>query len=595
MNSSRSSSSSSTESTSSTSSSSCTESGSTSTDSESSSLSDAKISNSSSKGDGEREGNQKLSTPVVVRKSAERRLSQQKSMVEAAKLSTGNSGPGTVTAKGKQQAGENPSHRLSKSNTTISSEDDAISSKKVKSTAAIANPIVNATPSNLKRKNPNQGFVMASSRLQKVVDVISERNISTADNSSKPNTLFDENNAEKKHISSSPITDKAHSITSKQCPAAKSEVKNSSHQDNIKPDKDSTRNSNTNVNNAHTLHSADNKGAIKRNSGGQTASNNCNNSKRKYADNYNENTGTDGSGDGSSSVSTDSESDSDSSYSTRGGRGKRCKRTIKPSQGRKPPNSDTEDGLQINLANRKLTRSLSTRCNKMSSKLSTGVKRVTGSDSDTDMAIDKDTKHTFSKSSAKKTYTGVTSNSNKSKAKKESCHTNVARAMSPLPTEKKCAIEGCDSSGHLSGHLDRHFLPEACPIYHNMSVSECKERAIERKLRKEKATNSGSMQNSINSEDANIRTTTLICSRTNAQKEFYLKIVQSRNNFTQLNETSKADKVKVEKDCTDEDREPNLNGLVPDYDLQLFREAQALASAKIEDDVKDLPIGKGIK
>lgn len=53
--------------------------------------------------------------------------------------------------------------------------------------------------------------------------------------------------------------------------------------------------------------------------------------------------------------------------------------------------------------------------------------------------------------------------------------------------------------------------------------------------------------------------------------------------------------MKIDKDCTDEDREPNLTGLVPDYDLQLFREAQALASERIEDELKDLPVGKGIK
>lgn len=53
--------------------------------------------------------------------------------------------------------------------------------------------------------------------------------------------------------------------------------------------------------------------------------------------------------------------------------------------------------------------------------------------------------------------------------------------------------------------------------------------------------------------------------------------------------------VKIDKDCTDEDREPNLAGLVPDYDLQLFREAQAQASERIEDELKDLPVGKGIK
>lgn len=53
----------------------------------------------------------------------------------------------------------------------------------------------------------------------------------------------------------------------------------------------------------------------------------------------------------------------------------------------------------------------------------------------------------------------------------------------PPPDEQKCPVEGCDSSGHLSGNQDKHYLPEACPIYHNMSTSECKERFAERKLR----------------------------------------------------------------------------------------------------------------
>ena len=55
-----------------------------------------------------------------------------------------------------------------------------------------------------------------------------------------------------------------------------------------------------------------------------------------------------------------------------------------------------------------------------------------------------------------------------------------------------------------------------------------------------------------------------------------------------------AEKVKKENDCNDEDREPCLAGLVPDYDLQLFREAQAVASEKIEEELKE-PVNKGIR
>jgi histone acetyltransferase MYST2 len=41
--------------------------------------------------------------------------------------------------------------------------------------------------------------------------------------------------------------------------------------------------------------------------------------------------------------------------------------------------------------------------------------------------------------------------------------------------QRKCPIAGCDSSGHLNGKMDRHFLAEACPIYHNITKKWCRE------------------------------------------------------------------------------------------------------------------------
>jgi histone acetyltransferase MYST2 len=38
-----------------------------------------------------------------------------------------------------------------------------------------------------------------------------------------------------------------------------------------------------------------------------------------------------------------------------------------------------------------------------------------------------------------------------------------------------------------------------------------------------------------------------------------------------------------------------LAGIVSDYDLQLFRDAQALASENIENELKQLPASKGTK
>ena len=51
----------------------------------------------------------------------------------------------------------------------------------------------------------------------------------------------------------------------------------------------------------------------------------------------------------------------------------------------------------------------------------------------------------------------------------------VRRELEDLtPMEhRKCPIQGCDSSGHLNGKLDRHFAAEACPIYHNVTKKWC--------------------------------------------------------------------------------------------------------------------------
>ncbi|KAH8271049.1 hypothetical protein KR018_003541 [Drosophila ironensis] len=295
-----------------------------------------------------------------------------------------------------------------------------------------------------------------------------------------------------------------------------------------------------------------------------------------------------GSNSDSSSGSDSEATDSSNSYSSQPPKGgAKGKRNV-PS---KLQNSDSEEERK-DKANpmRKLTRSLSMRRSKQQ------PKPETDSDSDGDL---EDDKTLISKSPAKKPAPStLNSNSKMSKVKKESIGISSgvlsvikSRPVSPITqTEKKCPIEGCDSSGHLSGHLDRHFLPEACPIYHNMSASECKERANERKLRNEARVK---MPVNIVTAPGNQHSNPKTLSP--EQRDFLEKIRKSRESFRPANNSFLDSKVKLEKDCTDEDREPNLAGLVPDYDLQLFREAQAQASERIEDELKDLPVGKGIK
>ncbi|XP_001357442.3 histone acetyltransferase KAT7 [Drosophila pseudoobscura] len=295
-----------------------------------------------------------------------------------------------------------------------------------------------------------------------------------------------------------------------------------------------------------------------------------------------------GSGDDSSSGSDSEGSDSSNSYSSQPPKNAKGKR---PVVGGKPPRSDSEEERK-DKANpmRKLTRSLSMRRSKQQQ-----PKEETDYESDEDLENDK---MLLTKSSPGKKPAPSILNSAKSKVKKEGVAISSgvfsslkSRPVSPITqTEKKCPIEGCDSSGHLSGNLDKHFLPEACPIYHNMSASECKERASERKIRNEQR---GKMPISIVKAPGNQHTN--LKSLTPEQREFLAKIRESRASFRPINNNFMDSKVKLEKDCTDEDREPSLTGLVPDYDLQLFREAQAQASERIEDELKDLPVGKGIK
>lgn len=82
------------------------------------------------------------------------------------------------------------------------------------------------------------------------------------------------------------------------------------------------------------------------------------------------------------------------------------------------------------------------------------------------------------------------------------------------------------------------------------------------------------------------------------QKAYQLKIRDIRNKFappTGSPPRSPTAGLNNHRADVREYREPKLNGLVSDYDLQLFREAQAVASEKIEEELKDLPAGKGTK
>lgn len=593
MNSSRSTSTSSSGSTTSSGSSSCSDSGSTSTDSESTTSSDDKPLNSS------RGNDNKTKPPVTTttrRKSSESKTNQQKTtstttaeVEKTTKLNTSNSNSGAAQ---KQPA----------KNVVYSSDDDTPPTKK-----PLKRLSTSSTAQLSQRRRSSGGFALTASKLQKpqtettapkTTEVESDSKVVKANENDKekPTVLPIEAEAEElaKTSTTTPVKKAKQEIPPKITPKAT----NSVNEQNDQPAA------------AAKAKPVPNKRASGTSQPIRAAA--ASTSKKKCSDDS-EYDSVSGSEDETSSTSTETESSDNSSYNSKdekgsggGVGGKRRPRNRLSEIGAKNKNdfSDSEGGQSPpkNTRNRKLTRSLSTRRNsKQIVKTSAGASQqdiASDSDSEALNGTVGDIKRSLCKSPAKKSYIGLGSTSlSKCSVKKEISNNgfpSMSRAPTPPQLEKRCPVDGCDSSGHLSGNLDRHFLPEACPIYHNMSVSECKERANERKLRAEALSKLATSSNHVDGHKAGSQTSSKY-PQTPEQKEFYNKIRESRARFKPIAEVVNCDKVKLEKDCNDEDREPSLVGLVPDYDLQLFRDAQALASEKIEEEVKDLPIGKGIK
>lgn len=189
--------------------------------------------------------------------------------------------------------------------------------------------------------------------------------------------------------------------------------------------------------------------------------------------------------------------------------------------------------------------------------------------SDTDSDTES-TKRSLSPSPVKKAPTttkGKTKNNKKNDSKTKS--TNL------LIEERKCPMEGCNSIGHLSGKADKHFTLESCPVYHNTNTEKCKLELEERNKREE-----------IRKKALEYHKKTPRSPPTMEQKQYLQKIRENRSKF-------KGDHIEDIKPSVDKTKEPDLHNFVPEYDLKLFRDAQALASEKIESDLKLLPSTKG--
>lgn len=269
----------------------------------------------------------------------------------------------------------------------------------------------------------------------------------------------------------------------------------------------------------------------------------------------------------SASSCSGSSSSSETESSTESTSRKVVKKPVKkPSVVQKEQNnSDSENYIS---EKKKLPRKLTTRSASLrKSKHVMGKNVYSDTDSDTES-----TKRSLSPSPVKKSSLatkGKTKNNKKSDSKTKNSSLLVEE-------ERRCPMDGCNSLGHLTGKFDKHFTLEACPTYHNISVEKCKIELEERNKREE-----------IRKKAIEYHLKSPRSPPTTEQKQYLQKIRDIRFKF-------KGDQIEDIKPSVDKSKEPDFNHFVPDYDLKLFRDAQALASEKIEADLKLLPSTKGI-
>ncbi|KAK9738897.1 MYST family zinc finger domain [Popillia japonica] len=258
----------------------------------------------------------------------------------------------------------------------------------------------------------------------------------------------------------------------------------------------------------------------------------------------------------SNSSSTDSDTSIESSLSRKGSTKKPVK---KPTP--KEVNSDSEpEMLNSKQVTRKLTRSASTR----KSKHVVGKNVYSDTDSDTES-----TKRSLSRSPVKRAPVAT-------KGKTKNKKSDVKKSNEVIIEERVCPIESCSSLGHLGGRLDQHFTVDACPSYHNYTFADCKDLLNERKKR----------------EDARKKQIET------SKKSPRAQAIQDQKIYQQKIKDIRKLKIEASEDVKphiDKNREPDLSNFVSDYDLKLFRDAQAIASEKIEEELKTQPNTKGTK
>ncbi|XP_054760219.2 histone acetyltransferase KAT7-like isoform X2 [Lytechinus pictus] len=131
--------------------------------------------------------------------------------------------------------------------------------------------------------------------------------------------------------------------------------------------------------------------------------------------------------------------------------------------------------------------------------------------------------------------------------------------------ELRCPVPGCDSRGHFTGKFTKHRTLWACPLYHNMTAEDCQAKADARAEKRRSR-----HQEQENDEKKALR---------QSQKRY--QVQEIRRQRKDLSEDLKV-KSRQHREEFHKSREPLLNGITSQFDLDLFREAQMRASEEME-------------
>ncbi|XP_051925650.1 histone acetyltransferase KAT7 [Hippocampus zosterae] len=137
----------------------------------------------------------------------------------------------------------------------------------------------------------------------------------------------------------------------------------------------------------------------------------------------------------------------------------------------------------------------------------------------------------------------------------------------------KCPTPGCNSLGHLTGKHERHFAVSGCPLYHNLSADECKVKAVSREKQDDEMKGQ---------EESNSRHATRHQTPTSKQSRYKEQVAELRKGRNSGLQKEQKEKHMEHRQTHGNTREPLLENITSDYDLELFRKAQARASEDLE-------------